>query len=445
MNKTALKIFLCFTAISVAVVTILLIINFLAFALVGSDESVGKNGVYPQKILKEVSETLHPTEKGFEIEDQSILPADYWCILINGRGDVIWSLNMPEDIPEHYTLNDIARMTRWFLNDYPVYVRTEENGLLVLGLPKDAVGKYDISYSMEWFDTLPRRLSVILFLNLFLAAVLAFLFGLFLYKHIVALSQGLYDLQREKSVKRREKGIFKELIKRINDTSAAIERKNAVLAVRDRARSNWISGISHDIRTPLAMVMGNAEALESDGELSEENRKKAGVIMAQSMKMKKLIEDLNLISSLEYDMQPSQRNPLLLCSFIREVVSNILNSGMAEKAEISLDLRDEKATVFADKSLLERAVFNLIHNSIVHNEEGCKIRITVYTEDDTAHMILADNGCGVPDSIIEKMAEVPKSAHGLGLPMAYKIISVHGGQMTARNENGFIVEIELPL
>ncbi len=445
MNKTVLKIFTCFTAISATIAVILLILNFLGFSFLASDVSSPMRDFSPTQTLNAISAGLSKTESGFILTDNTALPANCWCILIDENGQIAWSQNKPDDIPVQYSLNDIARMTRWFLNDYPVYVRTEDYGLLVLGTPKNSVGKYDITYSMRWFDTLPQRLAGILLINLLFAAVLAVVIGRSLYKRLNVLTKGINDLRQEKSIKLKEKGIFKELIKNINDTAAAIERKNAALTVREHARTNWIAGISHDIRTPLALIMGNAEALETADKLPEEYRKKAKMITVQSVKIKKLIEDLNLISTLEYDMQPAKRKPVRVCPFIREVVSNILNSGLSENCEIELDLQDEKARVLADSVLLERAIFNLIHNSITHNPNGCKIWITVYIKNQSTHIIIADNGNGVPDGVLENITEIPKSAHGLGLPMAYKIISVHGGTLTAKNENGFVVHIKLPL
>lgn len=445
MNKTAIKIFACFSAISTTTALILLIINFLCFAFIASDASTQNSSTSPTRTLEHISNSLINKGHEFELTDDTVIPPDHWCILIDENGSIIWSQNQPDDIPNHYSLNDVARMTRWFLNDYPVYVRTEDYGLLVLGTPKNSVGKYDIQYSMGWFNTLPQRILGVFLFNLFLATVLAFLIGLSLYKRLTVLTNGIHDLRQEKHIQLKEKGIFKELIRNINNTAAAIERKNSALAIRDHARLNWIAGISHDIRTPLALVLGNSEALENSCELSKENRKKARTITTQSIKIKKLIEDLNLISSLEYDMQPAKRKPVRLCPFIRETVSTIINSGLSDLCEIDLDLQDEKMTISADDFLLERAIFNLISNSITHNKNGCKILVRAYAGDNAAHIIIADNGTGVPDTVIEHISEIPKSAHGLGLPMAYKIISVHGGRMTAKNENGFVVKIELPI
>jgi len=443
MNKTAFKIFICFTFTAVVIAILLLIINFIGIAFIGSDDvNLYENS--PRKILDNISGSLLKTEKGIELNDKSIIPNDCWCILIDENGNVIWQKNKPDDVPLKYSINDIARMTRWFLNDYPVYVSTENYGLLVFGYPKNTVGKYSIQYSIRWFYTLPQRLFGILALNLSLAAILAFFFGITLYRRICILINGINDLREEKNVNLEERGIFKDISENINKTAVAMERKNIALAKRDNARLNWISGISHDIRTPLSLIIGNSEILFENCELSDENKNKAKTITNQGIKIKKLIEDLNLISSLEYDMQPSKKNDIRICPLLRRVVTDIINSGLSDNFKIELELHDEKATVSADESLIERAVFNIISNSITHNENGCSISVLEYSDSKMVYLNICDNGKGVPSKVIEHISEIPKSAHGLGLPMAYKIINVHNGKFQAVNNDGFAVKIELP-
>ncbi len=443
MNKTIFKIFIYFTFTAAIIATILLIINFIGTAIIGSD-NMYKYENSPHKILDSVSNSLSKTEKGFELNDKKIVPYNCWCILIDENGNVIWSKNKPDDIPSKYSINDIARMTRWFLNDYPVYVNTEDFGLLVLGYPKNAVGKYNIEYSMEWFDTLPQRLLGILSINLCLATILAFFFGITLYRRIYILIKGIDDLRQEKNVNLKERGIFKDISESINKTAATIERKNAILLKRDNARLNWIAGISHDIRTPLSLIIGNSEFLSESHELSNENKDKVKTITNQGIKIKKLIEDLNLISSLEYDMQPSKKINVRICPLLRKIVTDIINSGLSDRFKIELELYDEKATVLSDKNLIERAVFNLINNSITHNKNGCSITIIEYSDNKTVYLNICDNGNGVSTEVIKRISEIPKTSHGLGLPMAYKIISVHDGKFQAINNNGFTVKIELP-
>lgn len=427
------------------IVIILLIINSIGFAVVvGSDI----NNIYPnspRSILSSVSQNLTKTDDSFDLNNQDIIPNDgSWCVIINESGDIVWSQNKPDDIPEHYSINDVARMTRWYLNDYPVYVSTEDYGLLVLGTPKNAVGKYSIEYSMDWFSTLPQRVIIIIIINLCLAGILAFLFGIRLYKQLKLLTSGIKDLRHEKKVRLRKRGIFKEVYSNINETSDVMIRKNQALSIRDNARSNWIAGISHDIRTPLSMIMGYSESLADSKELSDENRMKANIITSRSIKIKSLIEDLNLISSLEYDMQPSKKKPFKICTLIRGIVSEIINNGLSDIYSISLDLKYEKATILGDEALFSRALFNLINNAIIHNENGCDIRIEEYKNDKNIYIKISDNGCEVNDDVIDNIKEIPKSAHGLGLPMAYKIAKAHGGTLITKNDNGFTAIIEIP-
>lgn len=445
MSKVAFKIFGCFTLLSALTAMLLLALNALSFAFVGSDHTTHIHDLSAKGMVERMGRGLTKTESGFVFPEEVVLPAGCWCILIDEGGDVIWSKHMPGDIPAHYSINDVARMTRWFLNDYPVYVYTRPEGLLVLGLPKNSVSKFEMDYSRKWFKSLPQRLAGIVLFNLFLAVVVSFALGLVFYQRIRTLTDGIRDLKQEKPVKLREKGIFKELARNINMTSRAIERKNAMIGVRERARQNWVSGISHDIRTPLTVIMGNSQVLEYSGDLPEEYRKSASVITAQAVRIKQLVADLNLISSLEYDMQPAKKQPVRLCPLLRETVSDMINSGQADCCEIELSLQDEKMTVCADKSLLERAVFNLVNNSVTHNENGCHISIRAYCEEKKAHVHIADDGCGIPVSVIEKISQMPDTVHGLGLPMAYKIVEVHGGSMAIQNDGGCRIEITLPL
>ena len=437
MNKTALKIFVLFSVTAGVIATILMVINFFSVALVGSDVSTVSSG--QRALLAEISDSLEAGSR------EVLLPEGYWCMLIDESGNVVWDQDKPDDVPDTYTINDIARMSRWFLNDYPVYTRTEDYGLLVLAKPKNAVGKYQMEYSMSWFDSLPQRLVYVLLFNLLLATVLACVFGTSLYRRIRELTRGLSDLRAEKPVKLRERGIFRDIYRNINITSSAIERKNNALSIRESARQNWIAGISHDIRTPLSVISGNAEVLSCDKALSEAQQSKAAVILSNSIKIKKLIDDLNVISSLEYDMQPARKASVRICPLLRSVVTDIINNGLSEKFPISLDLKYEKAAVTGDAQLLERAVFNLINNAIVHNKDGCNINITEEKQGDCVKITISDDGTGIPEEILQNISTIPKTAHGLGLPMAYKIADVHGGRLAAKNDGGFIAALILPL
>ena len=155
MNKTALKFFLSCAAVAAVTALILLLLNFAGLLYISYD-----NGTAATRSSRRIIDLMHSAyESG---EDASVLlPEGYWCILLDDGGDVIWSAHMPDDIPQHYTLRDVAVLSRWFLCDYPVYTQAEDCGLFILGQPKNAVGKYQIVLSMSWFHSLPARIALV--------------------------------------------------------------------------------------------------------------------------------------------------------------------------------------------------------------------------------------------------------------------------------------------
>lgn len=83
-----------------------------------------------------IDEALVQTADGYEFSAAYALDGkNQWAMLIDDNGDVIWSYHKPAEIPDHYTMRDVAAFTRWFIDDYPVRTRIRDDGLLVIGAP----------------------------------------------------------------------------------------------------------------------------------------------------------------------------------------------------------------------------------------------------------------------------------------------------------------------
>ena len=128
-----------------------------------------------------------------------------------------------------------------------------------------------------------------------------------LLRSVRPIADGIQALPTKAPLYVKEKGLLSDLAKDINRTADILQSQRSDLRKKEAARADWISGVSHDIRTPLSMVMGYAGQLEDAPELSEDDRRKAAIIRQQSVKMKNLVNDLNLASKLEYNMQPLLR------------------------------------------------------------------------------------------------------------------------------------------
>ena len=113
-------------------------------------------------------------------------------------------------------------------------------------------------------------------------------------KSLQTVTAGLDTLAQGGTVSLPAAGFAGELAQKLNETSEQLRRRNEIIARRDTARTEWIAGVSHDIRTPLALILGWAEQLQREATLPAAARQKAGGICTRREKIRSLIEDLNL-------------------------------------------------------------------------------------------------------------------------------------------------------
>ena len=222
-------------------------------------------------------------------------------------------------------------------------------------------------------------------------------------------------------------GFAGELADTVNRTSEQLRRRNEIIARRDDARTSWIAGVSHDVRTPLALILGWAEQLEQDTALPAAARQKACGIRTQSEKLRALIEDLNLTSKLQYGAQPLRCQPTQAGPLLRRLAAEFCDSPLAARCTVALEIAPDadKAILDADAALLARAVENLLHNAACHNPGPVQV------------ITIADDGAGYPPAVLHALqtGEAGENTpHILGLHVVEQIIRAHGGTAAfARN------------
>lgn len=375
-----------------------------------------------------------------------------WAMLLNDEGDVVWSENLPEDVPLQYTAAEVASFTRWYLEDYPVHVWQHLDKLFVVGGEENTVWKYSLEYPLVVMNHIFPWTFVALVINALLAMLIALVFGLRLSRSLKPLAKGIKKMAERKAVHLSTKGLLGDFAEDINKASFYLEEQNVALAKRDDARSNWIEGVSHDIRTPLSIVMGYASELEHDPDLPQTRKKQAGIIRQQSERIKTLVNDLNLASKLEYDMQPLREDVFSLAALVRHVAADFLNSIHSDDypIEVRINEKVKNANIVGDEELLRRAISNLLTNSIKHNPDGCGIKIKLNEERDHYTIRVVDDGIGFPVEMITTLNHPGSSSdlhnHGLGLNLVRQIMKVHSGFAEFRNhpEGGCEVVLWLP-
>lgn len=459
--KSVVKLIRRFISIMFVSLLLLFILNFALLAVYALNQASNSK---PWARAVEVADHLLQDGKGYVLTEDTALELqkeNVWAILIdNETMKVVWQTeNLPAAIPMSYAVSDIASLTRGYIDGYPTFTGGAENGLVVLGYPKDSFWKHMWpSWDYTLIANLPKTVLSVLAINIALIFIIYVIANYKLLKSVKPIVSGIQTLPTNEEVRIREKGLLSELAVNINKTSDILQTQSRQLRKKENARANWIAGVSHDIRTPLSMVMGYAGQLESDKRLPEDARKKAAVIARQSERMRNLINDLNLASKLEYNMQPIKLEKHNLIAVVRQVVVDFINMNIDEKYPIEWE-KDENLTVCSvnmDKDLIKRAVSNLIQNSMNHNKQGCHIFVRVVAEDNVYTVVVADDGMGATDEQIEKLNNSPhymvcdentiEQRHGLGLLIVRQIVFVHSGKMQIKHSKsgGFEVKLSLP-
>lgn len=449
-----------FVTTTILISMFVLIFNFV---LLGTLIFTETNQKMPSEVLlKKLSQNLEKQDNNYYLNESTIKTLQHnlaWAMFIDEDGHVRWDYHLPKDIPRFYNLVDVAKFSRYYLLQYPVYTWEHDNGLIVIGYPKESHWKYQFSFLSDWLREMPLRIGLLLLFNIGIILLISVVIGTRFIKGIRPLVSGVHNLAREESVQLDSKGILGDLAQSINSASTTLKKKTDALKARDEARSNWIAGISHDIRTPLSIILGYASEMEDSFELPVEHRQQAGIIRQQGEKLRSLISDLNLVSMLEYEMQPLHLKQIRLSVLARQVATDFLNNGLADRYEFILKLNFEAVQVMGDEKLLLRAITNLVQNSVTHNNQGCVITLeTSLSKDQSQYrLIVKDNGRGIPVEKLTEITELPYSSrrkrtvqegHGLGIPMVARIVQAHRGYLNLtnrENQNGLIATIELPV
>ncbi|HBE9319470.1 TPA: HAMP domain-containing histidine kinase [Clostridioides difficile] len=379
-----------------------------------------------------------------------------WAMLIDNNGDRIWGFDLPKEIPSHYTLTDVAKFSRFFLKDYPVYVWEHPNGILVTGYPKDKYTKFNLTYTIKEIEQFPMLIIGMFLVNAIVTFLIALFIGLKMVKSIKPIITGIKLMSKGEPVLLQEKGILSDISKSINTVSKELQMKDEKLRKKEEARSNWIAGISHDIRTPLSMIIGYAGELEESSSLSNREQEQVSIICNQGVKIRELVNDLNLVSKLEYNMQALNCDKIRVSAFLRELISEFINNNLDNDFYVELDILNEDIIIDADKKLLKRAISNLIQNSITHNQQGCNIRVTSKSDLDFCYIIVEDDGKGMSQEKINSLlksqnglseAYAKGQNHGLGILIVAGIINAHRGKLDIMSidSQGLKTILKLPL
>jgi two-component system phosphate regulon sensor histidine kinase PhoR len=224
-----------------------------------------------------------------------------------------------------------------------------------------------------------------------------------------------------------------------------------------KMKSDFVSNVSHELKTPLASIKAYTEML-LDGEIKEPTqvRECFQTIASETDRMDRLIQNILNLSRLESGLVPVNKTDLAVTEILRDVDDVITPQAAKKNLSMETDLAPVFFRVNGDRDMLYQAILNVLSNAVKYTPNGGKIRVSTYLSDGSVVVEVADTGYGVPQEELQKIFEkFYRSRHsgktapgtGLGLALVKHVIEViHGGKVTVESEvgKGSVFRLSLP-
>ena len=239
--------------------------------------------------------------------------------------------------------------------------------------------------------------------------------------------------------------------------NAEEKEKAAVLAKNEQLRANLLRSISHDLRTPLTSISGNADTLlHSYGMLDEQTRKQVFTdIYDDAQWLTGLVENLLSITKITDGSVKLHLSDQVIDDIVSEALRHI--DRRSAEHHITVDCGDEPLLVRVDAGLIMQVLINLVNNAVKYTPPGSNIRITAIQQEKAAEICVSDDGPGIPDERKELVFKMfftgsnliadSRRSLGLGLALCQAIIHAHHNEMTLKDNlpHGCIFSFTLPL
>lgn len=252
-------------------------------------------------------------------------------------------------------------------------------------------------------------------------------------------------------------GAFRDIYDSLNTLGAEIKASDRLREQTEKMRKEWISNITHDLKTPLSPIKGYAEILQEHTPKTEEQCERYALIMLKNIAyMETLIDDLKLTYQLENGMIPLKQQEQNFIRFLKELIIDILNNPEYERRTIHFETTEETVLFSFDQTLLTRAFQNLIINAFVHGDENTEITLQISTSDTIFQIVVVDNGKGMTaeetGSLFQRYYRGTNTEHkpegtGLGLAITKSIVELHGGTVSVSSAPGIgtAFQIQFPI
>ena len=353
---------------------------------------------------------------------------------------------LPPDTP--------GRVPRWGVigNNVWASIPTDEGGSLIVLYPsptRGALGRISATLgflqSVWWQFLLAGTI----------AAVIALVMARWLARGMTQPLRDMADAARRMEIGDYSTRIHTTTRDEVGQLAAAFNRMSRELENLEASRRDLVANVSHELKTPITAIRAHLENLldgveQPDPEILE-------IMLAQSERLGRLVEQLLDLSKLESGEVPLRREEVPLAPLVAQVMSEIEVACADRDVALTSHLPEDLPAIEADPERVHQVLFNLVDNAVRFTPEGGAVRIEAERHDGSVLVSVAETGVGIPEAALPRLFErfyrVDSSrargdgGTGIGLAIARSVVEAHGGTIRAESEPGLgsTFTFDLPL
>lgn len=436
-------------------------------------------GPNPTLILEQLAKSTSVQGQHIEVSKKvldTVHQSGGWVQILDNNGKEIYQYQRPANVPKKFSPGLL------------VYEKTDPNKFgyqlftwydKVNGKPLTWIYGLPLSVHTRVQSFHPYISLFLLFLGSLLATlIVAFLFGrrlgspiLHMMNWIQRLASGTYNepiVNRQFFFRKKNRSkpyrVYREVLESLSQLTIVLQSNDVERKRLEKTREDWITGISHDLKTPLSSVKGYADLLESQNYVWSENeiRDFGHVISEKASYMEGLIEDLSLTYRLRNNAVPLQPKPENVVEILRRAVIDLVNHPDSEGRMILFDSNVERVMYPLDSKWFKRAFDNLLANAVLHNPAGTTLSVDVKSTSNAPYKYsdvsiqIKDDGVGMDEDTVQHLfdryyrgtntSDKEAKGTGLGSAIAKQLIEAHDGTILveSRVDNGTTIIVHFP-
>ncbi|WP_073688846.1 sensor histidine kinase, partial [Streptococcus salivarius] len=325
----------------------------------------------PIDIIQGVSSNITPSNGTYKVNQTAkklIKKHNLWVMILDQKsGNEKFNIKKPKNIKTQFDYADVIKFSRYYLDDYPIFtqIKKEQKDIYIIAFPKESIIRYGNNFfDLKRIQIFPILILVIIFVNC--------LFCLFLYLYSVTfLNRNIQPIIN--AIGKLPVGLNKQVnsVQELNRLTLAVNSANKKLRKNEEFKENWISGIAHDIKTPLSVIVANTSlAIEKTD--NDDLLKNLKPTLVESHYIQNLLNDLNIFARLTNSNLKLNQEITDIIPFFKEIIIQIINQEIWNDFNFEF-IPDNKLLgkkMYIEKSLMSRVIHNLIYNSVLHNPSG---------------------------------------------------------------------------